>query len=613
LGPVFRAYDPERDALVAVKLFKLDLPPERGHQLIAEFERLIGLSLVHDAIASLVATGFVDASPYLAQQYVSGESLDLAIRQYGPAPAPDALRVAAQLAGALDFAAAVQVYHGALHPRDVLLSAADTKLTGLGIAGALEQAGVTAPVRRPYSAPERVAGGVWDRRADVFSLAALTYELLWGRRISGTGPRAVESLTAIPGSDLSALRSVFSRALAENPDERFSTALEFAEALSRAFPRASVAIPSPRIAPEPAPPASVARATEARLPLDDPETVKMDLRDLDLRAAEDARYDDVAVAPAIVEADVSEPVTAQEEEHDREVAVPAELIERRLPPEPPSRVWPLVAMLIFGVIVGLTAGYVIWSRPNPIAPQDVVVSAPASPATPAPSGREFTESTIPAAQAKTPTAAATSAPTSAPTNDRSGGRAGSSGGGSDRSGAVPDRSGRVLVRSTPSGATVFVDGKEQGTTPVAVRELARGEHRVRLEHGGYAPVERNIVITAAQPAQSIIVPLTEARATASGGTRPSTSVPTTSVSTTPVPTTPATLGHYSGTLVIESKPTGAKVYVDNKLAGTTPLSLPNLAAGSHAVRLERDGYRRWSSSVRVVAAERNRVTASLEK
>jgi len=38
---VFRAYDATRERLVAVKLFKLDLPPERAHQLVAEFERLI--------------------------------------------------------------------------------------------------------------------------------------------------------------------------------------------------------------------------------------------------------------------------------------------------------------------------------------------------------------------------------------------------------------------------------------------------------------------------------------------------------------------------------------------------------------------------------------------
>jgi PEGA domain-containing protein len=43
------------------------------------------------------------------------------------------------------------------------------------------------------------------------------------------------------------------------------------------------------------------------------------------------------------------------------------------------------------------------------------------------------------------------------------------------------------------------------------------------------------------------------------------------------------------------------------------MSLPAVNAGEHAVRLEYDGYRRWTSSVRVVASEQNRVTASLER
>src|SRR2546428_533763 len=158
VGPVFRAYDPEREALVAVKLFKLDLPPERVHQLVAEFERLIDAALIHDAIARPLATGIMESSAYPAQEYISAESLDLAVREYGPAPAGDALRVTTQLAGALDFAAVVNIHHGGLHPRDVLLSPDATKLTGIGVARALEQVGVTAPVRRPYSAPERIAG-----------------------------------------------------------------------------------------------------------------------------------------------------------------------------------------------------------------------------------------------------------------------------------------------------------------------------------------------------------------------------------------------------------------------------------------------------------------------
>ena len=107
--------------------------------------------------------------------------------------------MAAQLADALDFAASVNIVHGALHPRDVLLSSDDTRLTGVGVARALEQIGVAAPVRRPYTAPERMAGAFWDRRADVFSLAALLHELLWGRRVSGLGADAGAALTPTRG------------------------------------------------------------------------------------------------------------------------------------------------------------------------------------------------------------------------------------------------------------------------------------------------------------------------------------------------------------------------------------------------------------------------------
>jgi biotin synthase-related radical SAM superfamily protein len=95
---VFRAYDSARERLVAVKLFKLDLPPERAHQLVAEFERLIGAQLAHPALVSPLSTGLSGVSAFLAQDYVAADSLDLAVREYGPFPAGDALRIAAQLA-----------------------------------------------------------------------------------------------------------------------------------------------------------------------------------------------------------------------------------------------------------------------------------------------------------------------------------------------------------------------------------------------------------------------------------------------------------------------------------------------------------------------------------
>jgi hypothetical protein len=189
--------------------------------------------------------------------------------------------------------------------------------------------------------------------------------------------------------------------------------------------------------------------------------------------------------------------------------------------------------------------------------------------------------------------------------------------------AVASAVGSLLVRSTPAGARVFVDGHEYGKTPIAVRELTRGPHRVRIVHDGFSTEERRVVLSQSRPAQSMIVPLLRTRATATLGSTPT--APTGTAASSPLPTasTPAaagagsalsaTAGRFTGALTVESRPSAAKVYLDGALMGTTPLQLPDISAGEHAVRLEHDGYRHWTSSVRVVAAETNRVTASLEK
>ncbi len=117
------------------------------------------------------------------------------------------------------------------------MSARETRLTGIGVGQLLAEIGVAPPVRRPYSAPERLGGSAWDRRADIFSLAALVHELLWGRRISGTGVKAVEGMTALAGGDLDALKRVFKRALADDPMERHPTAKIFVDALRARAPR----------------------------------------------------------------------------------------------------------------------------------------------------------------------------------------------------------------------------------------------------------------------------------------------------------------------------------------------------------------------------------------
>ena len=158
--------------------------------------------------------------------------------------------------------------------------------------------------------------------------------------------------------------------------------------------------------------------------------------------------------------------------------------------------------------------------------------------------------------------------------------------------------GRLLVRSTPAGARVFVDGREHGQTPATIRDLARGAHRVRITRDGYVAEERRVghhrraarAVADGRAEADRARGGVDARRRAARRRRRS-----------------------AGALTVDSRPTGAQVFLDGKLVGTTPLSLPQVAAGEHAVRLEHDGYRRWSSSIRVGGGQRQRVTASLER
>jgi hypothetical protein len=77
---------------------------------------------------------------------------------------------------------------------------------------------------------------------------------------------------------------------------------------------------------------------------------------------------------------------------------------------------------------------------------------------------------------------------------------------------------------------------------------------------------------------------------------------------------PARTGTTSeGSLLIVSKPPGASVTLDGKPVGKTPLTLPTVTAGSHAIKLELAGYNVWPSAIQVSAGQQSRVTASLER
>jgi serine/threonine-protein kinase len=589
LGPVFRAYDPEQDKLVAVKLFRLGLPPDQVHRFVAELERVIAADLTHPAIVAPIAAGIRDTSAYLAQDFVSADSLDIVVREHGPAPVPDALRVATQLAGALDFASVVDIGHGALHPRDVLLAGDDARLTGLGVLGALERVGYQAPVRRPYAAPERVSGASWDRRADVFSLAALIHELLWARRIPAAGGDAVRELTGLPGADLSELRDVFARALAAEPADRFSTALQFVEALTGAFAR----VPEPLTSSAPSP------APAGGLPFDAVEPTFADtleaepagaVEDIDLRPTPSPEPAPVLASISVAPGPVIG-LHAARAETGGEAQAGA------------SAVWPFGLALVVGMALGFAGGYWTGSAER----ERSAVLLPVGDVAPEPQASARTGMELPVAtgateveiaskpgdSAEAATQARSVAPrTPAPASSPGPRRSPATSARPAASSRVPPAAtaGRLAVNSTPSGARVTVDGLAVGTTPLTVSDLGRGIHIVRVTRDGYLPQERRVGITTARPAASLAVRLM------------------------PEPRAPAAPpARRTASIFVESRPAGATVFLDGRRIGTTPLSIDIMPTGEHAVRLELAGYKPWTSTVRVVPGAKNRVAASLEQ
>ncbi len=231
MGPVFRGEDGETRDPVVIKVIRVGLPPERVAIVASALAALRDRLPSHPALAPLIDTGVLEVEPYIVSPFIDGDSLDVALREYGPAHMTDALPRLRQLADAMDAAAAVGVSHGSLHLRDIVVSVGETVLTGMGIASVLERVGVRPPVRRPYCAPEVALGHGISPAADQYALAAIAHEWLSGRRLSGTGAAGFQ-VPALSEAGVEALQGVFARAMDESPDDRFPTATAFVEALA---------------------------------------------------------------------------------------------------------------------------------------------------------------------------------------------------------------------------------------------------------------------------------------------------------------------------------------------------------------------------------------------
>ena len=132
-GPVFRGEDTNSGESVAIKLLQLNLPRQRANRVADSLRDLATRIPRLPALAYIIGSGLHQGDPYYVTPFVPGDSLDVALREYGPAAMVDFVPRLRAVANALDLAAEAGVWHGALHPRDLSVWAEVTMLTGLAI------------------------------------------------------------------------------------------------------------------------------------------------------------------------------------------------------------------------------------------------------------------------------------------------------------------------------------------------------------------------------------------------------------------------------------------------------------------------------------------------
>jgi eukaryotic-like serine/threonine-protein kinase len=233
LGPVLAVEDGSDGDLLALKLIETESPAD-AEALAAALHPLTNPSLDHAGLLPLLATGADPLGAYVVMPLLDVPTLEARLRG-GRQTVAVVLEWLGPVATGLQHAHANGVLHGALHPRDVLIPRSHAVLSGVGVVQALEACGLQAPVRIPFTAPERAAGDTWDAAADQYSLAMLALDALSGRRlVAGTIPAFDRwTLAETPAED-ARLHEVFDRALHPDPDRRFASLADWLDALAGA-------------------------------------------------------------------------------------------------------------------------------------------------------------------------------------------------------------------------------------------------------------------------------------------------------------------------------------------------------------------------------------------
>ena len=254
MATVYLAHDKKHDRKVAIKVLHAELAAVLGAERFLQ-EIRVTANLQHPHILGLIDSGIIaegelQGRPYYVMPYVKGESLRQRLDKEQQLPVSDAVRIATEIASALDYAHRQGVIHRDIKPENILLHDGSAIVADFGIALAVTQAAGARMTQTglslgtpSYMSPEQAMGErTITARSDIYSLGAVTYEMLAGEPpFTGPTVQAVVArvmteeprpLTAQRRSVPAHVAAAVSHALEKVPADRFAAAHEFADALN---------------------------------------------------------------------------------------------------------------------------------------------------------------------------------------------------------------------------------------------------------------------------------------------------------------------------------------------------------------------------------------------
>jgi serine/threonine-protein kinase len=251
MAAVYQARDERLGRVVALKLLAGD---EAVRMRFVREARAVA-AVDHPNIIPVYAAGEADGMQFIAMRFVAGDTLQGIVRTNGALSPRRAAAFISPVASALDAAHAAGLVHRDVKPGNILVDSRrggpeHAYLTDFGIARAMLSAGTLTVAGQflgtpDYAAPEQVNGQPVDGRADQYALACVAFELL-----SGTVPFKRELPIAVLYAHLSTMPPLLSsvrqdlppaagevlvRAMAKDPEERYATCADFADALREAL------------------------------------------------------------------------------------------------------------------------------------------------------------------------------------------------------------------------------------------------------------------------------------------------------------------------------------------------------------------------------------------